>query len=113
MVICGLLNATIEFIAYKPLRGAPRLAPLITAIGMSFILQDIALRVEGPRATSRYRHVLPDSEVFTIGGVIYTWNKFIVRDHHRAGAPALMWLVRSTKQGKAMRATAQDRTLRR
>src|SRR4051794_8806925 len=43
MVICGVLNATIEYIAYRPLRGAPRLAPLITAIGMSFILQDVAL----------------------------------------------------------------------
>src|SRR5204862_3345668 len=38
MVSCGLINATIELIAYRPLRGAPRLAPLITAIGMSFIL---------------------------------------------------------------------------
>src|SRR4029450_4905573 len=48
MVICGALNATIEFVAYKPLRRAPRLAPLITAIGMSFILQDIALAWKGP-----------------------------------------------------------------
>src|SRR3954469_24091047 len=43
MLACGTINATIELIAYRPLRTAPRLAPLITAIGMSFILQDVAI----------------------------------------------------------------------
>src|SRR5205807_2285245 len=43
MVACGLINASIEFVAYRPLRGAPRLAPLITAVGMSFILQNVAI----------------------------------------------------------------------
>src|SRR6058998_321726 len=107
MLICGVLNATIEFIAYKPLRGAPRLAPLITAIGMSFILQDIALAWKGPEYVS-VPPVLPDSEVFRIGGVVYTWNKFIVLIITVPVLLVLMWLVRSTKQGKAMRATAQD-----
>src|SRR5581483_10366463 len=41
MLCCGILNAVIEFVAYRPLRSAPRLAPLITAIGVSFILEDI------------------------------------------------------------------------
>src|SRR3954466_3030467 len=45
---CGLLNVTIERLAYRPLRNAPRLAPLITAIGMSFILQDIGLNRLAP-----------------------------------------------------------------
>ena len=107
MLICGLLNATIEFIAYKPLRGAPRLAPLITAIGMSFILQDIALAWKGPEYVS-VPAVLPNSEVFNVGGVVYTWNKFIVLIITVPVLLLLMWLVRSTKQGKAMRATAQD-----
>src|SRR5438046_617487 len=48
MAACGILNASIEFVAYRPLRGAPRLAPLITAIGMSFILQDVAIIFYGP-----------------------------------------------------------------
>ena len=47
VAFCGTLNATIEFLAYRPLRGAPRLAPLITAIGMSFILQNIAIAWKG------------------------------------------------------------------
>src|SRR3954449_11632576 len=107
MLICGLLNATIELIAYKPLRGAPRLAPLITAIGMSFILQDVALAWKGPEYVS-VPAVLPTSEVFNVGGVVYTWNKFIVLIITVPVLLLLMWLVRSTKQGKAMRATAQD-----
>ena len=48
MVSCGVINASVECIAYRPLRNAPRLAPLITAIGMSFILQDVALLWKGP-----------------------------------------------------------------
>src|SRR5262245_2233100 len=108
MAICGALNATIEFIAYRPLRNAPRLAPLITAIGMSFILQDIALAWKGPEYVS-LPAVLPRSEVFSVGGVVYTWNKFIVVIITVPVLLGLMWLVRSTKQGKAMRATAQDK----
>jgi branched-chain amino acid transport system permease protein len=108
MVICGLLNASIEFIAYRPLRGAPRLAPLITAIGMSFILQDVALAWKGPEYVS-LPYVLPRGEVFSIGGVVYTWNKLIVVIITIPVLVLLMWLVQSTKQGKAMRATAQDK----
>ncbi len=108
MVICGVLNATIERIAYKPLRNAPRLAPLITAIGMSFILQDIALAWKGPEYVS-LPAILPRSQVFHAGGVTYTWDKLIVVIITVPVLLALMWLVRSTKQGKAMRATAQDK----
>jgi branched-chain amino acid transport system permease protein len=108
MVICGVLNATIEFIAYKPLRRAPRLAPLITAIGMSFILQDIALAWKGPEYVS-LPAILPRSEVFRLGGVVYTWDKLIVVIITVPVLIALMWLVQSTRQGKAMRATAQDK----
>jgi branched-chain amino acid transport system permease protein len=108
MVICGLLNATIEFVAYRPLRGAPRLAPLITAIGVSFILQDVALAWKGPEYVS-LPAVLPRSAVFSIGGVVYTWNKLIVVIITIPVLVLLMWLVQSTKQGKAMRATAQDK----
>ena len=108
MVICGLLNATIEFVAYRPLRGAPRLAPLITAIGMSFILQDVALAWKGPEYVA-LPAVLPRSAVFHIGGVVYTWNKLIVVIITVPVLVLLMWLVQSTKQGKAMRATAQDK----
>src|SRR5438128_10186811 len=77
MAACGLLNATIERIAYRPLRGAPRLAPLITAIGMSFILEDVAIGWKGPGYTS-VPDVLPKGHVFSFSGVTYTWEKLIV-----------------------------------
>jgi branched-chain amino acid transport system permease protein len=108
MVACGLLNATIERIAYRPLRGAPRLAPLITAIGMSFILQDVALAWKGPGYTA-IPSVLPTGNVFSISGVHYTWEKLIVVVITVPVLLLLLWLVQSTRQGKAMRATAQDR----
>jgi branched-chain amino acid transport system permease protein len=112
MVFCGCLNATIELIAYKPLRGAPRLAPLITAIGMSFILQDIALAWKGPEYVA-LPAILPRGAVFRMHfsgtDVVYTWDKLIVVIITVPVLVALMWLVRSTKQGKAMRATAQDK----
>src|SRR4051794_4271394 len=94
MLICGVLNATIEFVAYKPLRKAPRLAPLITAIGMSFILQDIALAWKGPEYVS-LPAILPRTKVFSIGGVEYTWNKLIVVIITVPVLTALMWLVQS------------------
>jgi branched-chain amino acid transport system permease protein len=108
MLACGAINTSIELVAYRPLRSAPRLAPLITAIGMSFILQNIGLAWKGPNFVS-VPDVFPHSDVFSIGGVDYEWNKLIVVMITAPVLGALVWLVRYTKQGKAMRATAQDR----
>jgi branched-chain amino acid transport system permease protein len=108
MAACGLINATIEKVAYRPLRGAPRLAPLITAIGMSFILEDVAIAWKGPSYIA-VPQVLPTGHVFSIAGVVYTWEKFIVVIITVPVLVALIWLVQRTRQGKAMRATAQDR----
>jgi branched-chain amino acid transport system permease protein len=108
MVACGLLNAGIERIAYRPLRGAPRLAPLITAIGVSFILEDVAIGWKGPGYTA-VPSVLPHSAVFSVSGFSYTWEKLIVVFITVPVLLALVWLVQKTRQGKAMRATAQDR----
>jgi branched-chain amino acid transport system permease protein len=108
MAACGLINATIERVAYRPLRGAPRLAPLITAIGMSFILEDVAIGWKGPGYTA-VPAVLPRGHVFSFDGVTYTWEKLIVVVITVPVLVALIWLVQRTRQGKAMRATAQDR----
>jgi branched-chain amino acid transport system permease protein len=108
MAACGLINVTIELVAYRPLRGAPRLAPLITAIGMSFILQNVAIGWKGPSYIAIPR-VLPTGNVFSIAGVVYTWEKLIVVIVTVPVLLSLMWLVLKTRQGKAMRAAAQDR----
>jgi branched-chain amino acid transport system permease protein len=108
MIACGVINATIEFVAYRPLRGAPRLAPLITAIGVSFILENIAIAWKGPGYTA-VPNVLPKGNVFSAGGVTYTWEKLIVVIITLPVLVALVWLVQRTRQGKAMRATAHDR----
>jgi branched-chain amino acid transport system permease protein len=108
MVACGAINTGIELVAYRPLRGAPRLAPLITAIGMSFILQNVAIAWKGPSYVA-IPNVLPTGNVFSIAGVVYTWEKLIVIIVTIPVLLGLMWLVLKTRQGKAMRATAQDR----
>jgi branched-chain amino acid transport system permease protein len=107
MALCGAINTTVELIAYRPLRGAPRLVPLITAIGMSFILQNVGLAWKGSNFVS-VPNILPRSQVFSIGGVTYTLNKLIVVLITVPVLIALVYLVQNTKQGKAMRATAQD-----
>ncbi|HXJ82542.1 MAG TPA: branched-chain amino acid ABC transporter permease [Candidatus Methylomirabilis sp.] len=107
-ICCAVINATIEFVAYRPLRHAPRLAPLITAIGVSFILETIAQIWKGSDYVS-FPEVLPTTNMFTIGGVGVPWTTPIVVLLTVPVLIGLTFLVRSTKQGKAMRATAQDR----
>jgi branched-chain amino acid transport system permease protein len=118
---CGFLNTGIERVAYRPLRGAPRLVPLITAIGVSFILEDIALIWKGsqsvalPPTLNELSHLVgsDNPNVFTIGHcpncVVYTWPRLFSLIITVPTLIALVWLVRYTRQGKAMRATAQDK----
>ncbi len=108
MTLFSLVNATIERVAYKPLRHAPRLAPLITAIGVSFIVQNVGLAIYGVNFRS-VPPFIPATEVFEIGGVSYTWDKLASLMVVVPLLLLLTWFVRSTKQGKAMRAVSQDR----
>jgi branched-chain amino acid transport system permease protein len=113
MIICGLLNATIERVAYKPLRGAPRLVPLITAIGVAFIIEDVAFIWKGPRPVSLPPNTLPNDAIFTVGTcpkcATYRWDQLFVLVVTVLVLAGLVWLVQYTRQGKAMRATAQDK----
>ncbi|HXV34633.1 MAG TPA: branched-chain amino acid ABC transporter permease [Gaiellaceae bacterium] len=107
MLFGSTLNATIEFLGYRRLRSQPRLTMLISAVGMSFIVQNISLAIYDVN----YRSAPPlisTSSAFTIGGVSMSWNKVVVVLITIPVLILLTWLVRSTKQGKAMRATAQD-----
>jgi branched-chain amino acid transport system permease protein len=103
----AIVNATIERIAYKPLRRAPRLAPLITAVGMSFIIQNISLALYGVDFES-VPNFIPRTDAINIGGVIIQWNKIGIWLIVIPVLLVLTWFVRSTRQGKAMRAVAQD-----
>jgi len=109
---CALLNATIERVAYRPLRRAPRLVPLITAIGVSFILQNVALIWKGAAPVAMPRS-LPDGAIFTVGTcpncVVYRWDRLFPILITVPVLIGLVWLVRYTRRGKAMRATAQDK----
>jgi branched-chain amino acid transport system permease protein len=107
MAFGGLVNSSIEFLAYKRLRSAPRLAVLITAVGMSFIIQNISLAVFGVN----FRSVPPlisNNNVLNVGGVQYGWDALFVVLVTAPVLVILSWLVKSTRHGKAMRATAQD-----
>jgi branched-chain amino acid transport system permease protein len=108
MILCAVINATVERVAYRRLRSAPRLAPLITAIAMSFILQNVAIAWKGPNYVSLPVDILPHGTVFSVGDNTYTWDALIVVLLTVPVLVALIWLVQYTKQGKAMRATAQD-----
>ena len=108
MACCGAINVAIEFVAYRPLRSAPRLAPLITAIGMSFILEDVGLLWKGSAPIS-FPTLLPQGDAFVLWGINVGWDKLIILFITVPMLLVLMWLVQRTKQGKAMRAVAQDK----
>jgi branched-chain amino acid transport system permease protein len=106
MVFCGIINVSIEFLAYRRLRRAPRLAPLITAVGMSFILQQIGLQWNGS-AQRQWPSVLPAGQ-FHLGGVSIDRSFPVVLIVTGVLLAIMTWVVTSTRAGKAMRATAQD-----
>ena len=105
--VFAVLNATIERVAYKPLRHAPRLAALITAVGVSFIVQNVSLALYGVDFES-VPNFIPRTAAITIGDVVIQWNKLAVFMIVIPVLLVLTWFVRSTRQGKAMRAVAQD-----
>ena len=101
------INVTIEFLGYRRLRSQPRLTMLISAVGMSFIVQNISLIIYDVNYRSA-PDLIPSSSAFSIGDVSIAWNKLTVILVTIPVLLILTWLVKSTKQGKAMRATAQD-----
>ena len=105
MALCAAINVAIERIAYRPLRNAPPLAPLITAIGMSFIVSNLAQKIWGPSQIN-VPDLLGDAHIL---GPLRMKDIFVIG----VTIPLLIGLthfVNNTRQGKAMRATAQDTT---
>jgi branched-chain amino acid transport system permease protein len=114
IIICAALNVFIERVAYRRLRNAPRLAPLITAIGVSFVLVNIGLVWKGASQVN-YPDLLPRVDIFRDVFHLNTLVLFTFKDLFVIvlAVPLMIGLtlfVQRTRLGKAMRATAQDRT---
>jgi branched-chain amino acid transport system permease protein len=109
MVACTVaaaLNFAIEKIAYRPLRGAPKLAPLITAIGMSILLQTVAMIIWKPNYKA-FPTLLP-ADPIDIGGAVITPTQIMILGVTAISLAVLMWVVNGTRLGRAMRATAEN-----
>ena len=105
IVVCMALGFTIERIAYRPLRQAPRLAALITAIGVSIVLQNVAMLIWGKQYIS-FPLLLPVTR-YDIGGATLTSLQIAIVLLSCVLMAGLLLLVQKTKFGRAMRATAQ------
>ena len=108
MLTCGSLNVLIERVGYRPLRNAPKLAPLITAVGFSFILQNVGLVWLGgsPQGVSDLIH--QNDTVVQISGVVIRRADVLAIAVTVPLVFLLTWFVGRTRPGRAMRATAQD-----
>jgi branched-chain amino acid transport system permease protein len=108
MLASGSLNVMIERVAYRPLRNAPKLAPLITAVGFSFILQQVGLLWLGGSQEGITDLIRAQHDVFTIGGIVITNGDLLSIG---VTIPLLLLMtafIGRSRLGKAMRATAQD-----
>jgi branched-chain amino acid transport system permease protein len=106
MGVCMALGYSIERIAYRPLRNAPRLAPLITAIGVSIVLQNLAMMIWG-----REYHSFPlpfSSTSHHLGGAVVNDVQIGIIVIALIIMAGLMWLVHRTRMGRAMRAVAEN-----
>mgnify|MGYP002542129018 FL=1 len=107
VVICAGLGMLIEFLAYKPLRQAPPLSVLITAIGVSYLLQNLALIIFGSQQKA-YPNLIELSS-FTIGGVTVDGISVLTLLMTALIMVVLSFFINKTKLGKAMRAVSEDK----
>ena len=108
MVACGTLNVMIERVAYRPLRGAPKLAPLITAVGFSFILQNVGLLWLGGGQQSVPDLISSQKHLVTFWGITIINGDVLSIAVTAPLVVALVTFISRSRIGKAMRATAQD-----
>ena len=106
-LLCGIVGVIVERFAYRRLRNAPRLAPLITAIGVSFILENVMQVWKGPSPVP-YPAVVPNPAI-SLAGVNVSVQQIFVVALAVAMMIALQLFIHNTAMGRAMRATAQDR----
>lgn len=109
MLVCMALGFSVERVAYRPLRKAPRLAPLITAIGMSILLQNIAMLIWGRQYQTVPRLISHESH--TIFGATITDLQILILITCAVIMCGLLALVHYTRLGRAMRATSENPTV--
>ena len=105
-VVCAVINFSIEKIAYRPLRNSPKLAPLITAIGVSLLLQTLAMIIWKPN--NKPYPTLLGSTPLEFGGAVITVSQIATLGITVVALASLTYLVNMTKLGRAMRATAEN-----
>jgi len=105
-VVAGALNFVIEKVAYRPLRNSPKLAPMLTAMGLSILLQTLAMIIWKPNYKS-YPTLLPSTAI-EIGGAVVSPTQILILVFTAISLAVLTWLVNYTKLGRAMRATAEN-----
>jgi branched-chain amino acid transport system permease protein len=105
-VVCAGLNFAVEKLAYRPLRNAPRLAPLITAMGVSLLLQTLAMILWKP-SPKPYPQLLPSAPI-DLGGPVITVTQCLILGVTALVLAGLSFLVNRTRLGRAMRATAEN-----
>ena len=105
-VVAASLNFAIEKIAYRPLRNSPKLAPLITAIGVSILLQTLAMIIWKPN----YKPfpTLLSTTPINVGGAVISTTQIMILGVTAISLAVLMWLVNATKLGRAMRAPSEN-----
>ena len=105
-VVAAVLNFTIEKVAYRPLRNSPKLAPMLTAMGMSILLQTLA-RISWKPNFKSYPTLLSNTPI-EIGGAVISPTQVMILGFTAVSLAILMWLVNYTKLGRAMRATSEN-----
>jgi branched-chain amino acid transport system permease protein len=106
MLVCMILNIVIERLAYRPLRNAPRLAPLITAMGVSLLLQTLAMIIWKP--DYKPYPILLNDEPYEVMGATINLVQILIIAVTAITLAALMLLINGTRLGRAMRATAEN-----
>jgi len=113
VLVCALAGVLLDVVAYRPLRRAPRLAALITAIGMSIFLQNLALLIWGAQIKSFPQNAIPSflsEPALLLGDVVISWLQVVILLTVIFLMLVLQLIVHYTRIGRAMRAIAQDKT---
>jgi branched-chain amino acid transport system permease protein len=110
MIWAAAYGFTVEKLAYRPLRNAPRLSPLISAIGMSIFLQNYVLLAQSSEFIS-FPELIPEFAFLEPYAYVIGSTDFVILVTTAVVMGLLTWLIKFTRLGKAMRATAQDKTM--